>query len=256
MKHAFGFLFVVIFVGMPSAEPAYGSFHFMQIEQVIGGVSGDTTAQAIQLRMRSPNQTQMAMTRLVVSDATGANPVVVIDFGSNVTNGSTGARILNTSANFANYTDVALNSDFTMQNLIPASYLAAGSLTFENDLGTLIYWRLSWGGPGYTGSNAGANTNDADGFFGPAVLSPLPTGTSALQFQGTASALSTFNFADYAPSDDPAVFTNNANESFAIDIAVPTVSDWGLAVMMLVVLTTGSIVIKRRGRRSVAKPLH
>ena len=58
------------------------------------------------------------------------------------------------------------------------------------------------------------------------------------------------------PSDDPAVFTNNANESFAIDIAVPTVSDWGLAVMMLVVLTTGSIVIKRRGRRSVAKPLH
>ena len=29
------------------------SFHLMQIEQVIGGVDGDASAQAIQLRMRS-----------------------------------------------------------------------------------------------------------------------------------------------------------------------------------------------------------
>ena len=45
---------------------------------------------------------------------------------------------------------------------IPATYLAAGSLTFEDDFGTIL-WRLSWGGPAYTGPNTGALTNDADG---------------------------------------------------------------------------------------------
>ena len=35
------------------ALPVQASFHLMQIEQVIGGVNGDTTAQAVQLRMRS-----------------------------------------------------------------------------------------------------------------------------------------------------------------------------------------------------------
>ena len=32
---------------------ADATFHFMQIEQVIGGVNGDTSAQAVQLRMAS-----------------------------------------------------------------------------------------------------------------------------------------------------------------------------------------------------------
>lgn len=34
-------------------QPVQAGFHLMQIEQVIGGVQGDPTAQAIQLRMRS-----------------------------------------------------------------------------------------------------------------------------------------------------------------------------------------------------------
>ena len=34
------------------AQPAFATFHLMQIEQVIGGVNGDTSRQAIQLRMR------------------------------------------------------------------------------------------------------------------------------------------------------------------------------------------------------------
>ena len=32
------------------------TFHLMQIEQVIGGVGGNTNLQAIQLRMRAPGQ--------------------------------------------------------------------------------------------------------------------------------------------------------------------------------------------------------
>ena len=39
---------------------AHATFHLMQIEQVIGGVNGDTSAQAIQLRMRFAGQTQVA----------------------------------------------------------------------------------------------------------------------------------------------------------------------------------------------------
>ena len=36
-----------------TVRPASATFHLMQIEQVIGGVDGNTGVQAIQLRMRS-----------------------------------------------------------------------------------------------------------------------------------------------------------------------------------------------------------
>ncbi len=44
---------------MALALPAQATFHFMQIEQVIGGVNGDTTAQAVQLRMRPAGQVEV-----------------------------------------------------------------------------------------------------------------------------------------------------------------------------------------------------
>ena len=44
---------ITIAVAVAGTAPAHATFHFMQIEQVIGGVNGDSTAQAIQLRMRS-----------------------------------------------------------------------------------------------------------------------------------------------------------------------------------------------------------
>ena len=45
----------------------------MQIAQVIGGVNGDPSAQAIQLRMRTGFQEQVQNARLVVYDMTGSN---------------------------------------------------------------------------------------------------------------------------------------------------------------------------------------
>ena len=53
------------------AQPAFASFHLMQIEQVIGGVNGDTTRQAIQLRMRQANQNLVGQATVVAWDATG-----------------------------------------------------------------------------------------------------------------------------------------------------------------------------------------
>ncbi len=203
------------------ASPSHAVLHFMQIEQVIGGVGGDATAQAIQLRMRFLGQNLLADGRLLAHDAQGQNPVLLIDFASSVPNGAPGARVLSASAGFSGVTSPAAVPDFVLTNLIPESYLAAGSITFESDCG-LIFWRLSWGGDGYTGPTTGSIINDADGEFGPPYLDPLPSGDeSALLFQGPFNALSTNNADDYDLTPGAAVFTNNAGVSFTVEAADP-----------------------------------
>jgi len=197
--------------------PAAADHHLMQIEQVIGGVGGDTSAQAIQLRMRAGFQNNMAAARLRVFDADGLNPIVLINFAESVSNSQPGDRVLITTTAFNAMTTPAAQPDFTMTNPIPDSYLAAGSLVFESDTG-IVWWRLSWGGNGYTGSNAGDVSNDDDGNFGPPWPGPLPSdGVQALQFQGDASDLSTTNAADYELTAGAATFTNNARDSFVLD---------------------------------------
>ena len=194
-----------------TTAPVRATFHLMQIEQVIGGVGGDTTAQAIQLRLRSAIQNQVQQARLRVWDARGQNPILLIDIGQSVPNSAAGSRILIASANFASLTGPTPN--FILTNLIPPSYLDAGSLTFESDFGP-VYWRLSWGGPGYTGLTTGQLDNDANGNFGPPYSGPLPFATTqALRFTGTFSAFSTTNAADYALTAEFPAFTNNANQT-------------------------------------------
>ena len=204
--------------------PAEATFHFIQIEQVIGGVNGDTTAQAIQIRFRTGGQHLQAPARFRVWDANGANPIVIVDQETNLAGPSqTGDRVLFASANFANYLDSPVPPNYTLTNLIPESYLAAGSLTFETDNGVTIYWRLSWGGAGYTGSNAGSVTNDADGNFGPAWPGPLPsTGLQALQFENAATALSTNNAADYSLTAAAATFQNYQDQTGTLFVPAVT----------------------------------
>jgi hypothetical protein len=200
-----------------SAASARASFHVMQIELLIGGVGGDTTMQAIQLRMRGPFQNQVQFGRLIARDAAGLNPVTIATFSGAVPNGNTGDRVLICSQNFLAATTPVAVADRIMTNLIPVSYLAAGSITWE-DAGGTVYWRVSFGGAAYTGSNSGSLTNDTDGNFGPPFPGPLPSdGVQALQFQGPASAPSTNNAADYALSTGPGVFTNNTHASFTIN---------------------------------------
>lgn len=196
--------------------PANADFHLMQIEQVIGGVNGNTAAQAIQLRMRFPAQGVVSKGRLVVYNAAGTNPVVLLDILTDVTPATLGERILIASAEFAAHTTPAALPDFLLTNLIPASYLAAGSLTYERDNGSVL-WRLSWGGAAYTGSTLGETTNDRDGDFGPPYSGPLPsTGTEALELQKRAIAKSKTNELDYALTDGAAVFTNVPGQSFTV----------------------------------------
>jgi len=213
----YGHSLLIAICGLSLQEPALASFHFMQIEQVIGGVNGDAAAQAIQLRMRSNGQENVSNGRLLAWDAAGKNPVLLIDFSTNVSHGALGSRVLAATAVFSTYSEPAAVPDFVMAAPIPPEYLAAGSLTFENDEGTLLVCRLSWGGSGYTGSTTGALTNDNDGEFGPPVATALPSeGLSALLFRGTATAMSTSNVADYLLTDGAAVFTNNAGQTFTV----------------------------------------
>jgi hypothetical protein len=196
---------------------AAASVHLMQIEQAIGGVDGDTGVQAIQLRMRSNFQNQLQQAKLWAHDAAGLNPVLLIDFTTPVASNVVGDRVLAATASFSASTTPAAAPDYVLTNPIPASYLAAGSITFENNLGSQTYWRLSWGGAGYTGDTTGAITNDDDGDFGPPWSGPLPTaGLDALLFGGAATAQSTTNLADYALTGTAAVFTNNAGASFTV----------------------------------------
>src|ERR1700736_4522188 len=144
-----------------SLPTAKASFHLMQVYEVIGGVHGDTSAQAIELRMRASGQTFLSNApKLVAVDSAGANPVTLINFGSNVAIGNLGSTVLITSSNFKNFTanPGTFASDFTLTNLIPASYLAAGRLLYEDSSGNIL-WSLAFGGSTYTGPTNGETIN-------------------------------------------------------------------------------------------------
>ena len=201
---------LAIAANVAGALPSHASFHFMQIEQVVGGVCGNTDRQAIQLRMRFADQEFVDGKQLKAWNAAGANPVVVLTFPSNAPIGNQGSRILVTTA--ALDSAFAVDSDFTLEQRIPDSYLRAGRLTFEDGFGT-IYWSLAWGGAAYTGSNLGNATNDPDGNFGPQTPGMLPFNTAqTLRFLGAAGDQSTSNLVDYALSAGAAQLVNNADD--------------------------------------------
>src|SRR5262245_6809613 len=156
MNARFACILVTLAGALALQSTAHANEHLMQIEQVIGSVSGDTTAQAIQLRMRATGQNFVSGGKLVVFDAAGLNPITIVDPVTNVANGAVGDHVLIASATFPSHTTPPAVPDFTMANLIPAGYFAAGSIVWENNTGTTIWWRLSWGGAAYTGSNAGS----------------------------------------------------------------------------------------------------
>ncbi|MCH8807179.1 MAG: hypothetical protein IH986_13980, partial [Planctomycetes bacterium] len=183
----------------------------------IGGVNGDTAFQAIQFRLREANQNQFQDSRVWAYDANGENPVLIVDFARSVANGNLGDTVLVTSLRFGEVTTPWVRPDFVMTSLIPASYLPAGSLTLEDDAGTNVWWRLSWGGDNYRGETTGSTANDPDGEFGPPVRFALPSDrVMAIEFVGPASAMSSSNIADYSETAAPLEFTNNAGETFTI----------------------------------------
>ncbi|HMQ14774.1 MAG TPA: hypothetical protein PKC49_02265 [Phycisphaerae bacterium] len=200
-----------------AAPDAHATFHWMHVEQIIVGVNGDSSAQAIQLRMRFDGQHLLNPGRLVLRDATGANPILLVDFDRPVPFGAAGDRVLVASTAMSSYTDPPLAPDFELTSLIPPSHFAAGSLTFETDDGTLVICRLSWGGASYTGPTTGADFNDLDGEFGPPFPLPLsPAGRQALVFLAPFADVSVTNADDYAVTLDPIVLIDNFGQTYAV----------------------------------------
>ena len=99
----------------------------MQIEQVIGGVNGDASAQAIQLRMRSNNQGSVQLSRIRVWDATGSNPVLLVDPVTSVPNNAGGSRVLLASASFNDHLGVEVRGKITPQPVEPFNEFPLGS---------------------------------------------------------------------------------------------------------------------------------
>ena len=223
MKHRISFVWIVALAALLLPRPAIAAFHLMEIEQVIGGVNGDTSAQAVQIRFRVAGQNFVgANARLVVRDATGANPVTLIAFTApNPTNGAACARILSTTAGFNSKTTPAAIPDYTMA-AIPPAYLAAGSLAFEGVAGSVVLWRVSWGGAGFTGPQTVDLTNDGDGTTAPAFAGPLPSGgPQSLRFTPACGTASTNTAAQYALSAGQAVFSNNNVTPTAFTVNLP-----------------------------------
>ena len=138
MKRRISFVWIALFAASLLPRPAAAAFHLMQIDQAIGGVGNDTSAQAVQLSMRAlGNNLLGGNAKLFVRDATGNNPILITDFLplANPANNGACRQILIASAAFLAKTTPATTADYTMKSLIPASYLAGGSLTFENTTG-------------------------------------------------------------------------------------------------------------------------
>jgi hypothetical protein len=242
---------------------AFAAFHLVEIEQVIGGVNGDTTAQAIQLRQRTGGQNVFANNvRLRAWDAAGLNPVLLIAFtGANPPSNLACRRILVATPGFEFTSTPPLDAaaaDYVMTTPIPASYLAAGSLTFENTAGTQIYWRLSWGGGSYTGPGTVSVTPtgpDTDGTMNPPFAGPLPSsGLTALQINTGCNPTPnpTNNVTQYGVTPGAATFTANDLATFVVTAPpappVPVFPGSGGLVLVgaLGALAIGGGILRRR----------
>ncbi len=198
------------------------------IDTIVAGVNADTSRQAIQMGFFLSNQCVDGMT-LRVWDAAGANPVTIVDLMTEVANNAVGDMVLIASSGFAAIDSPA--PDFIMDNLIPVRYLAAGSLTWE--WSGIVYWRVCWGGAGYTGSTAVSPENDSDGSVAPPFSGGLPSASlSGLYYEpydgggGEAEEAtpgygnSTSSSTDYNFTTGAAVLTNNAGETATLPVTL------------------------------------
>jgi hypothetical protein len=258
MRSRSWFVFVPLLVLAALPRPALAAFHFMEVEQVIGGVSGDTTAQAIQLRMRFGGQNAVnGNARLVVRDAAGGNPVVLSTFPEpNPANFAACSRILVATTGFAARTtpSVGAGQRDSLMVAIPPSYLYAGSLTFEGVSGPVVYWRVTWGGAAYTGPQSVDVTNDADGTTSPAFAGPLPSKSGqSLAFTPACGTGSVSTAAQYAVTAAPAVFTNNGAAAFTVVPffpPIPVLPETARLVLFIALGIAGATIAIARRRLS------
>ena len=101
-----------------------------------------------------------------------------------------------------------------------------------------MYWRISWGGAGYTGSQSVDLTNASMNSTAPAFGAALPSlGPQALRFTPACGTLSTNTAAQYALTAGAAVFSNNKVTPTAFTVNLPPIPALpGASALLLPVL--------------------
>ena len=122
---------------------------------------------------------------------------------------------------------------------IPPSYLAAGSLTFENAAGTLVLLARLVGRRRLHGLAVGRSDERlGDDSTAPAFGAALPSlGPQALRFTPACGTLSTNTAAQYALTAGAAVFSNNNVTPTAFTVNLPPIPALpGASALLLPVL--------------------
>jgi len=148
-----------------AAPAALASFHLMLIDEIF--TSPDGRVQYIELRATSNGQTQLANTRIIAVDPTGAVETIILDIGTNLPALGSGESWLVATACFENAAGFAPDYVIPTANLVPHP---DGRVIFRNDAGNTTPDAVAYGA--FTGANTGFGT--------PAAA--LPTdGQNALQ---------------------------------------------------------------------------
>lgn len=222
------------------ASSAFAAFHLIQIEEIIGGINGDTTEQAIQLRYQFGDQNAIANFRVRYWNSTGTVATTLFTFPSAISSTPskpTGTNILLASTAFNSLMSSVpgYSSDFTLTSTIPANILAGGKLTFETDTGSII-WSVAFGA--YTGTNTGVY-NDTD--FGGATVAIPTDSMKGIHFTAAAGTASTTNAAQYSVIDPAKV------RGLAGGAGVTVVPEPGAAGMLIAgALGLGGLIFARR----------
>jgi len=182
------------------ARPAEASFHLMDISEVLVGFGGDCRIQAVELRMRSPGQTQVNGHDVFFRDANDG-PLGSFRLTRNMANGASGAHILIGTAEFAAISSVA--PDFVMTE--PFLRPQGGRVAFDAASASSAADSVAYGA--YSGNNGGHGL--------PAAALSVASG---LSLQRTAAGVNNaVTFALAAPT-----LTNNAEEEATLSSPAPT----------------------------------
>jgi hypothetical protein len=201
---------VVATIAATPASPAFAAVHCMRIQHVLAGVNGDTTIQAVELRMSISGQVFTNGSQLHFYNSAGVE-TGVFTLNANVANGAAGASILIGTAAFdavwpsSNPSGVSV--DFVMPEnvMAPSGKVLFGPPTGGNCVGeTKGYDSVAYG-TGYTGGVE----------YPPAFDQDLPTsGIQALRLKATQfDTDQDSNLADYEIANNPTFCKNQPTTS-------------------------------------------
>jgi len=109
------------------ALPASAAFHLNEITKVMVGLNGNTTIQAVELKMLATGENLVTGVSIKVYDAAGAQMDSLGSFSASLPNGIAGRFILCATPNFA--ATFGITPDLLIK---PGLLVGTGQVSFEN----------------------------------------------------------------------------------------------------------------------------